>query len=130
MILTIKTDNPVAEVGLYTLEGNKILYHTWQADRQLAKDLLSEIHQQLAMQHADWPQITGLVVFKGPGSFTGLRIGLTVANALAYAQNIPIVAEEGDNWLQNGLARLKKDQNDKLALPHYGAEAHITLPKK
>jgi len=130
MIVTIKTDNPVAEVGLYTLEGNQVLYYTWQADRQLAKDLLSVIHQQLTLQHADWSHITGLVVFKGPGSFTGLRIGLTVANTLAYGQNVPIAAEEGEDWLQKGLARLKSGQNDKLALPHYGAEAHITLPKK
>lgn len=130
MILTIKTDNPIAEIGLFTAEGNKTLYHTWQADRQLAKDLLSEIHRQLALQHADWPHLTGLVVFKGPGSFTGLRIGLTVANALAYGQNIPIVAQQGEEWLQRGIANLKAGQNDRLALPHYGAEAHITLPKK
>jgi tRNA threonylcarbamoyladenosine biosynthesis protein TsaB len=38
--------------------------------------------------------IEGVVCFKGPGSFTGLRIGLTVGNALAYAQNIPVVASK------------------------------------
>jgi tRNA threonylcarbamoyladenosine biosynthesis protein TsaB len=103
---------------------------TWHADRQLAKTLLSTIHQQLQKQHADWPDITGVVVFEGPGSFTGLRIGITVANTLSYGLDAPIVAAKGDDWLQKGIARLKKGENDKLALPHYGAEAHITLPKK
>ena len=129
MILTLKTDNPEAEIGLY--DGlSKRSYFTWHADRQLAKDLLKEIHQQLQGQKVDWPDVTGIVVFQGPGSFTGLRIGITVANAVAYGNNIPIVTTQGDDWLQTGLDRLQKGQNDQLALPHYGAEANITLQKK
>jgi tRNA threonylcarbamoyladenosine biosynthesis protein TsaB len=128
MILTLRTDNPDAEIGLYEAE-KQLSYHKWHADRSLAKDLLKVIQGQLQAQKADWQDISGIVVFQGPGSFTGLRIGLTVANTLAYAQDLPIVASEGDDWLKNGLDRLKNGQNDKLALPHYGAEAHITVPK-
>lgn len=130
MLLTLKTDNPVAEIGLYQPSGERISYFTWQADRQLAKDLLKKIHEQLVLQKADWPDVKGVVVFEGPGSFTGLRIGITVANALAYGQQIPIVATQGNDWIAIGLDRLKNNQNDRLALPHYGADAHITLPKK
>ncbi len=129
MIITLKTDNPEAEIGLY--EGqSKRSYFTWRADRQLAKDLLKVLHEQLQTQKADWPDVTGIVVFQGPGSFTGLRIGITVANAIAYGNNIPIVTTQGDDWLKTGLQRLKDGENDQLALPHYGAEAHITQQKK
>ena len=129
MILTLRTDNPDAEIGLYN-GSEQLSYHKWHADRSLAKDLLKVIHEQLATQKADWSDLRGIVVYQGPGSFTGLRIGLTVANTLAYGQGVPIVAAEGEHWLDAGLARLQKGEDDKLALPHYGAEAHITLPKR
>lgn len=129
MILTIKTDNPDAEIGLY--DGEKQLhYYIWHADRSLARDLLKVIHGQLHTQKAGWKDMSGVVVFQGPGSFTGLRIGLTVANTLAYARQIPIVAEQGDDWITKGLSRLAKGETDTLALPQYGAEANITMPKK
>jgi tRNA threonylcarbamoyladenosine biosynthesis protein TsaB len=130
MILTLKTDNPVAEIGLYREDGTQLSYYTWRADRQLAKDLFKEIKGQLDAQKADWPDVRGLVVFKGPGSFTGLRIGITVVNTLAYSASAPIIAAEGEDWIQQGLDRLQKGENDRLVLPHYGADAHITLPKK
>lgn len=130
MIITLKTDNPVAEIGLFAPDAKEISYYTWQADRQLAKDLLKKIHEQLQVQNADWPDVTGLVVFEGPGSFTGLRIGLTVANSIAYGTPAPIVGAQGDNWLKEGLAKLAGGQDDTQVLPHYGAEANITLPKK
>lgn len=129
MIITLKTDNPDAEIGLYSGQ-NQLSYFTWRADRQLAKDLLKMIHEQLQKQNADWHGLTGVVVFEGPGSFTGLRIGITVADTLAYGLDVPIIAAQGQDWLQKGIARIENGENDKLALPHYGAEAHITPPKK
>lgn len=129
MILSLRTDNPDAEVGLHNMSG-KVSYHVWHANRQLAKDILKVIHEQLLAQKADWGDVSGIIVFEGPGSFTGLRIGITVANALAYGQSVPIVASQGDDWLEKGLTKLRSGHNDQLVLPHYGSEAHITLPKK
>jgi len=129
MILTIRTDSPDAEVGLYDA-NKKLSYYSWHADRQLARDLLRVIHEQLQKNKADWPDILGVIVYEGPGSFTGLRIGITVANALAYGNEIPIIAAKNDDWVTAGLKRLAAGQNDTLALPHYGAEANITMPKK
>jgi tRNA threonylcarbamoyladenosine biosynthesis protein TsaB len=75
-------------------------------------------------------QIQGIVIFEGPGSFTGLRIGLSVANALAYGLNAPIVATQGDEWIEVGIKQLLNGANDGVALPEYGAPVHITNPKK
>lgn len=128
MTLTIKTDSPVAELELFD-GSNKKADKIWQADRQLAKDLLKEIEQLLKSNGRDLKDLTGLIVFMGPGSFTGLRIGITVANAIAYGQSINVVGEVGSDWLQKGLARLERGENDKIIMPAYGADAKITTPR-
>jgi tRNA threonylcarbamoyladenosine biosynthesis protein TsaB len=129
IILTLRTDKPEAELALY--DGTKQLaYKTWMAHRQLAETLHREIEALLKSQNKAWANIGGIVCFQGPGSFTGLRIGLTVANALAYSYNLPIVATVEPRWLETGLERLSKGETDGQALPFYGAEAHITPPKK
>jgi tRNA threonylcarbamoyladenosine biosynthesis protein TsaB len=129
IILTLRTDKPEAEIGIY--DGEKQLtYETWQAHRELAETVHKKIAEVLNMLSIPLEDVEGIICFKGPGSFTGLRIGLTVANALAYAQNIPVVARQDPNWLEQGVKDLLAGQNDKRALPEYGAPAHTTTPKK
>lgn len=128
MILFLKTDNPYCE--LFLKNGEHMTDGSWQADRNLAKDLLSHIEALLESQTAAWKDLAGLVVYRGPGSFTGLRIGATVMNTLAYAQNIPVVGTAGDNWQRDGETRLKAGEDDKVVLPEYGRDARITKPRK
>lgn len=130
MILTIRTDKPEAEIGLYNPDGTPIATHTWHAHRELADTLLTRIRQLLSAQQKDFVDLTGVVVFRGPGSFTGLRIGITVANALAYGQTIPIAGATGDGWAETGVKQLAAHKSDTIVLPEYGADAHITLPKR
>ncbi len=47
--------------------------------------------------------IEGIVCYEGPGSFTGLRIGLSFGNALAYTRGIPIVGARDSSWIEKGL---------------------------
>lgn len=129
IILTIRTDKPEAEIGLFDGETQR-QYETWQAHRELAETLHRKIEVLLQSQTKNWNDIEGIVCFQGPGSFTGLRIGLTVANTLAYGLNVPIVATQGPAWLETGINRLRNGGNDRQALPFYGAEAHITPQKK
>lgn len=103
---------------------------TWEAGRGLAKGLLGFLEAQLATQQKTWADVTGLVVFKGPGSFTGLRIGITVFNTLAYANQLPLVGAMGDAWQTEGLVRLASGEDDGIVLPEYGGEANITQPRK
>jgi tRNA threonylcarbamoyladenosine biosynthesis protein TsaB len=126
IILSIRTDKPEAEIGLY--DGEKQLaYEVWTAHRQLAETLHSKIEALLKSQQKEWSAIDAIACYQGPGSFTGLRIGLTVANTLSYSYNIPIVAEQDPEWLQTAISRLQNGEKDELALPYYGADAHITL---
>lgn len=131
IILTIRSDKPDAEIGLYNDE-TQLAYEVWYAHRELSVTLLQKITDLLAGQGMTTADLQGIIAFAGPGSFTGLRIGLTVTNALAYGLGgLPVVAIEGeDAWIARGLRRLLAGERDALALPEYGAPVHITQQKK
>lgn len=128
LILTIRTDKPEVEIGLYGGQ-TQLAYEVWHAHRELSATIHQKIAAILSTKAQSLKNIGGIVCFKGPGSFTGLRIGLTVGNTLAYALNIPIVAESGA-WIEQGIARLLRGENDKVALPEYGALPHTTQQRK
>jgi tRNA threonylcarbamoyladenosine biosynthesis protein TsaB len=129
MVLSIRTDKPEAEVGLFE-DQKKLEYIKWLADRQLSTTLNTKIEEILNKSSKSLKDIDGLVIFKGPGSFTGLRIGFSAANTLAYSLQRPIVASAGDDWIEGGIRGLIKSKNDKIALPDYGEPAKTTMPKK
>jgi tRNA threonylcarbamoyladenosine biosynthesis protein TsaB len=127
MILTIRTDKPESEIGLFR-DGKQLSYEVWHAHRALAETLHRKLQQLL--KGYDEENLKGIVVFQGPGSFTGLRIGISVANALAYSLKAPVVTASGEEWIQMGAARLLKGENDEIAIPTYGSEAHTTKARK
>ena len=128
MILLLDTSTP--ECRLTFVDGDWRYDATWEANRDLAKGLLGYIQSQLESQGKTWKSLTGLGVFKGPGSFTGLRIGITVLNTISYSEGIPIVGETGEAWQKNAVERLLAGESDKIVLPEYGGEANITQPRK
>ncbi|HXR50043.1 MAG TPA: tRNA (adenosine(37)-N6)-threonylcarbamoyltransferase complex dimerization subunit type 1 TsaB [Verrucomicrobiae bacterium] len=128
LILTIRTDKPEAEIGLFH-STTQLAYLTWPAHRELAETIHLKIKELLTSQAKELYHLQGVIVFKGPGSFTGLRIGVSVANALADGLNIPIAAVSGDKWIQVGIVQLNDGEGQKLAVPEYGAPPHITRPK-
>jgi tRNA threonylcarbamoyladenosine biosynthesis protein TsaB len=129
IILTIRSDKPEAETGLFN-DREQIAYTKWLAHLELSKTIHLKIKEILNKSSISLDDIEGIVCFKGPGSFTGLRIGLSVANALAYAQNISIVSTAGEAWIQDGISELLNGKNEKLALPKYDRPAATTPPKK
>lgn len=128
LILTIRTDKPEAELGLY--QDDQLLDgFGWQAHRELAETIHVQISNLLKSHNKTFSNVEGIVVYKGPGSFTGLRIGIATANAVADSLGAPIVGTGSDEWQLNGVKMLLTGKNDKQVVPDYGAEAHITTPK-
>lgn len=128
MILLLDTSTPICKLTM--VDGDWKQDYEWQADRGLAKGLIGYLQQEITNNHKTWDEVDGVGVFQGPGSFTGLRIGLTVLNTLADTKNIPIVGAQGEDWQQEALDKLMVGENDKIVLPHYGSEPHITKSKK
>ena len=128
MILLIDTSTPICKLTF--IDGKKHQDYKWQADRNLAKGLLGYLDKLITAQNMTWSAIKAIGVFEGPGSFTGLRIGLTIANTISDAQGIPIVGGSGDNWQDEVLVKLHASKNEKIVLPFYGGEANITVSRK
>lgn len=129
IILSIRTDQEMAEIYLHD-NLNKLAEIQWQAHRELSTTLFTKIDELLSGATKQLKHVEGIIGFEGPGSFTGLRIGLTAANALAYTLGIPIVACQGDEWIRLGIEALMNGEDQKVVMPFYGSEAHITKPKR
>lgn len=128
MIALLDTSTGLCRLTL--IDGHGVYTHEWQADRQLAHGLLKFVEDALLEHGAGFESLTGLGVYRGPGSYTGLRIGMTVWNTLADARQLPIVGTNGLDWQDEATSRLANSEDDKMVLPEYGGEANITRQKK
>ena len=87
--LAIHTTSP--ELGLAVSNfGKDTRFKTWN----LGRDLSTHLHQKLQefMPPQTWQDLSFIVVAKGPGSFTGTRIGIVTARTLAQQLDIPLFA--------------------------------------
>lgn len=90
MLLAIDTASHLAGIALYD-ENGVAAEHSWTSRAHHTVDLVPNIATLLKQQGLAAADLSGLAVGLGPGSFTGLRIGLSVAKGLALAQNLPLV---------------------------------------
>lgn len=127
MILGLNTSGKLTEISL--IKEKELSAKRWEAGYDLSEQLLPEIAKLLKGQKADWNSLKGVVIFEGPGSFTGLRIGFTTANTIAYSLNIPIAAAGGGDWIVVATKVLDTKKPGQYEFPEYGAPAKITLPK-
>lgn len=89
MILTIDSTN--REKIIVTFGNDKIV----EEQKLGSQVLLPLIVRILKKQKATFADISQVEVNPGPGSFTGTRVGVAVANALGFALNIPVNGKKG-----------------------------------
>ena len=89
-ILAIDTATQVSSVAVLK-EGRLLAELTMQGKLTHSETLLPHIEQVLKMAAVAKEELTGIAVSNGPGSFTGLRIGLAAAKAMSYVLGIPLV---------------------------------------
>lgn len=130
MILALRTDSMTAFIATLSPVADVIKSKEWEAGRRLSIQLPAAIDELLKESNFDYSDVTGVVVYEGPGSFTGLRIGITIANTIAHKLKVPIVGSTGEDWVASGVKKLEFAQSGIIVMPVYGGEANVTKPRK
>lgn len=103
-------------------QGKVVAEERWEAHRTLSSTLSKNYLQILEKAGLSQKELTGVTVFAGPGSFTGLRIGVSFANALAFGLGIPM-------YMADEKGQIDFSRPYQIITPHYGAEPNITKPR-
>ena len=91
MLLAIDTATRMAGLALYDHESGRVLgEETWHSVNNHTIELMPRLAHLLEQQGLSPADLSGLAVSLGPGSFTGLRIGLGVVKGLALARKLPL----------------------------------------
>ena len=90
MILGIDTATAQAGVAIGGADGIRTSYHLVNEGRH-SESLAPAIEFVLRQAGVQLKDITGVAVDIGPGLFTGLRVGVSTAKAIAFAQNVPTI---------------------------------------
>jgi tRNA threonylcarbamoyladenosine biosynthesis protein TsaB len=88
MILALDTSTDSSSLALY--DGEAVLAEfTWQT-RDSTVQALPMVQECFALLQRGPADLTGIAVALGPGSFNGLRVGLSLGKGLAFALHLPI----------------------------------------
>lgn len=90
MILAIDTSTDSTSVALYRPGEAVLAEQSWLGGREQTTQLLPNIQRLMSLVGASSSQVKGVAVATGPGSFSGVRIGLSTAKSMAYALQIPL----------------------------------------
>ncbi len=91
MLIAIDTSTNFACVGLAT-EDTLFAELNWRCGQNHTTQLLPALSFLLQQQGMDIKAATGLIVAKGPGSYNGLRVGLSTVKGLSFSLGIPVVS--------------------------------------
>lgn len=98
--LLLDSSNVLLSVGL-AKDGkvfDKTSYEAWQRQSEM---MVTEVENILKRNNIDKSELDGVVVGIGPGSYTGVRIGVTIAKTIAYALKIKVYAKSSLSLLKH-----------------------------
>ncbi len=90
MQLAIDTSTDTASLAL--VQDNEVLAElTWRCGQNHTTQLLTHLAHLLKQSKLNLQSTNGIIIARGPGSFNGLRVGISTAKGLAFSLRVPIV---------------------------------------
>ena len=89
-LLAIDTSTDMASIALYRPGEGVLAEQSWLSGREQTTQLLPNVQRLMTLSNVRTEDLSGVAVATGPGSFSGVRIGLSTAKSLAYSLGIPL----------------------------------------
>jgi len=125
MILAIDTATRSASLAVHDGAAVRAEF-TWDTSDHHTVELMPRMVEMLAQINVTIDQLSGLGVSIGPGSFTGVRVGVALAKGLAVSRNIPIVGvrstdilAQAVNWCKPPLVIVVRAGRNRLIAARY-----------
>lgn len=131
MILFINTSQSETRIALFDNKASLVAEKVWLSAKNQSEELLLNIDRLIKQQNIKLSEIKKIVTVVGPGSYTGLRVGLSTANALSFAKNVPIISLKS-NFNHSQLHQALSNnylQNKRFIIPIYSRKPKITKQK-
>jgi len=90
MELTIDTSSNIASIAV-SHKGEMLAALTWQTRQNHTIEVLPNLVRLLKQAKVELGSMEAIIVAKGPGSFNGLRVGISTAKGLAFTLSIPLI---------------------------------------
>ncbi|MAC94247.1 MAG: tRNA (adenosine(37)-N6)-threonylcarbamoyltransferase complex dimerization subunit type 1 TsaB [Flavobacteriales bacterium] len=110
-LLCIETSTKVCSVALFK-NDELIDFEEEDGSYSHAENLAVFIDKVLKRKSVNYSDLAAVVVSKGPGSYTGLRIGVSLAKGIAYGAQIPLIAIDSLSSLAWAAIRRHKTEAD------------------
>lgn len=110
LLLNIETTTPVCSVCL-SLNGEVIAHQTNKEANSHGRVLTPMIEDLFLKANVNYQQLDAIAVSSGPGSYTGLRIGTSVAKGLCYALGKPLIAVPTLQALAAGIRKITNNMS-------------------
>ena len=105
LLLAIETTTRNCSVALF--QNNKLIHLKEKTYKEYSHAELLTLFIQEVIEKAniDFSALDGVILSKGPGSYTGLRIGSSAAKGLCYALNIPLISVSTLKIMVSGISK-------------------------
>src|SRR5215203_559600 len=90
MILSIDTSTETISIAIYKPSWGVLFEQSWVSGREQTTQLLPGVQRAMSAVSVSVRDLTGVAVATGPGSYSGVRIGISTAKTLAYSLGIPL----------------------------------------
>lgn len=122
LTLAINTSSTLESVALIS-DGKVLDEINWKGERDESEKLLPYIAQILKRNKSNFGDIKRIIVISGPGPFSALRIGVTVANTLAFILGVELFSLDTPTfWEMRIDANKKSDEQQNILLLHAGGD--------